>query len=251
MLRFLAIALLLSTGFVPLFASDLWDRAVEYYAAYGDLVPGRLSIRFDQYNGRGRLVSSELSELELSVGPDGEIQSEVVFASKDGKDVTEERRENPSGGAPFAGGGGDDDADDQSDSPFAGLQRSPFDPDEQGRVTVVDTGRRERINGVETRVHEFEQRTGESARTVGTAWIAEESGTPIKVVASISPLPGFVHSFEMIQEYGTDRAGRWFMTSMEFIGEGNILFIRRRLESEFLFSDYFPPPSRADTLTDQ
>jgi hypothetical protein len=240
-------SLLLLSGFASLSASDLWDMAVEYYAVYGDMVPGRLSIRFDQYNGRGRLVSSEFSELELSMGPDGEVQSEVVFASKDGKDVTEERRENPSGGAPF--GGGNDEPDDDSDSPFAGLQRSPFDPDEQDRVTVVDTGRRERINGIQTRVHEFEQRTGESARTVGTAWIAEESGTPVKVVASISPLPGFVDSFEMIQTYDTDRAGRWFMTSMEFIGEGNILFIRRRLESEFLFSDYFPLPSRADTLT--
>ena len=240
--RWVAIGLLLTGGLTSLSASDLWDRAVEYYAAYGDLVPGRLTIRFDQYNGRGKLVSSEISELAVSVGPEGEIQSEVVFASKDGKDVTEERRENPASGSPF--GGGNDDADENdSDSPFAGLQRSPFDPDEQDHITVVDTGRRESINGIPTRVHDFEQRTGESARTIGRAWIAEQDGTPVKLIANIAPLPGFIDSFEMIQKYATDGLGRWFMSSMEFIGEGNILFIRRRFESEFLFSDYFPLPA--------
>lgn len=235
-----AAILLLSIGAPSLQASDLWDRAVAQYADLGDLIPGRMVIRFDQYNGRGSLVSSETSELEISVGPDGEILSRIVRATRNGEDVTEQRRENPSGGSPFGGSNGSDGDQENDNSPFAGLQKSPFDPDEQHAVSVTDTGRTETVDGIRARVFEFQQLTGNTARTSGTAWISEETGSPVMLTASVEPLPGYVESFEMIQRFAGGGSGRWYMTAMEFSGEGRILFLRRRLESEFLFSEYFP-----------
>ena len=69
-----------------------------------------------------------------------------------------------------------------------------------------------------------------------------ESGAPVKTSASIEPLPGFVDVFQITQVFDTDSDGRWFMTRMEFVAEGNILFVRRRIESELQFSEYFLPP---------
>jgi len=219
------------------FAGELWDEAVSHYSDYGDLLPGRLRIRFDQYNGRGRLVSTETSEYAVTVGPDGEIESRVIFASKNGEDVTGDR-DQETGGAPFGGGG----EEGQSDSPFAGLQISPFDPEAQDQVTVTDTGRSEVVNGVRTRTHMFEIDTGTKTRTTGTAWIAEETGNPVKLTAQIEPLPGYIDEFRMDQSFESDSEGRWYLSRMEFVGEGNILFVRRRIESEFVFWDYFQPP---------
>lgn len=236
--RITCMALLLGICAVTAMSGELWSQAVDLYDTYGDLLPGRLSVQFDQYNGRGGLVSSERSEMAVEVGPSGEVESRIIYASKNGEDITEKRRDDTGSGAPFGGGGGDP----QSDSPFAGLQMSPFDPLEQARVTVIDTGRSETIDGVQTRIHLFQHSTGGESMTTGTVWLAEETGAPVKLTASIEPLPGFIDVFQMVQMFETDSEGRWYMTRMEFVGEGNILFVRRRLESELEFSEYFLPP---------
>ena len=231
-------AFLLVISAVGAISGELWDRAVDFYDAYCDLVPGRMSIRFDQYNGQDELVSSDVSDIEIKVGPSGEVEGRTTYASRNGEDITEERRDDPRSGAPFGGGGGDQ----QSDSPFAGLQKSPFDPSEQARVRVIDTGRSETIDGVRTRVHLFQHSTGGENMTTGTAWIAEATGAPVKLAASIEPLPGYIDRFQLVQTFETDSEGRWYTTRMEFVGEGNILFIKRRIESAFEFSEYFLPP---------
>jgi len=219
-------------------ANDLWTRAVEYYEEYGSLVPGYLEIRFDQYNGRGKLLSEEYSEIEISVGADGEITSRTIFASRDGEDVTDERQ--VSGGAPPFGGSDSDDVD--RDTPFAGLMLSPFDPDEQEHVMITDTGRLEAVEGVPARVFLYRHATSERHATQGTVWIEPGSGAPVRLSAAIDPKPGYLDEFEMVQVFETDAEGRWYLSRMSFVGEGNILFVKRRVESEFAFRDYFSPP---------
>ena len=216
-------------------ASELWDRAVAIYLENQDLMPGNMTIRVDQYNGRGDLVTSEKSEIAVSMDDDGEVTSTILVATKDGKDITEQRRNESSGSAPF-GGGGDSNGD---GSGFEGLQRSPFDPNEQSNVTVVDTGRVEYVDGTSARLHKFEMHTGDDSRTVGSAWLSLTDGYPVRLEATISPLPAFVSVFELTQHFNTDDSGRWYMSALEMTAEGSFLFIRRRVESEFEFRDYF------------
>ena len=223
----------------PAIAQDLWSDAVATYQQHAGLVPGRMVIRFDQYNGRGKLVSAEYSEIEIRVAPNGEIAGTTVYASRDGEDITAERQDG--GGAPPFAGSGDGESD--GDSPFAGLSLSPFDPDEQQRVVVTDTGRSEVLGGTVTRMFRYRHSTSEKFGTTGTVWIDPESGAPVRLTGVIEPLPGYVNEFEMIQEFDVDSDGRWYLARMRFMGEGNILFVRRRIESEFAFGDYFAPPS--------
>lgn len=238
-MRLTAILLLLLAPALVLPATPLWERAVELYRSYGDLVPGRMEIRFDQYNGRGKLVATEESEIDIWVDADGEVQSRVIRATKDGEDVTEERRENPrAGGPPFGGGPGDSQEDDEG--AFAGLQRSPFDPLEQANVRIVDVGPAALVNGVRAQAFEYEHRTGPEAVTRGTAWLSVDTGEPVRLDATVEPLPSFVREFVLRQHFDRDDEGRWIVRELEFDGAGRFLFLERRIESRLVFSDYFP-----------
>jgi hypothetical protein len=222
-------------------ANTLWDRAVDLYRETEGLVPGRMAVSFIQYNGRGQLVGTETSELELRINGDGEVEAYVISAESDGEDVTQERRENPqSAGGPF--GGAPDGDDEPGGGPFAGIQISPLDPDEQDRVRLTRVGPITLLDGIQVREIDFIHQTDEKRANTGTAWIAVETGEPVALEITIEPLPMLVHEFRMRQEYGRDADGRLVMQRMEFVGEGTLLLIRRRIESELIFSQYFPSP---------
>jgi hypothetical protein len=231
-----SVLLVLTIALAPtLWATSLWEQAVELYGTYSDLTPGRMEIRFDQYNGRGKLVTSEVSEIELWQNGDGELQTRVVSATRNGEDVTEKRRENPGSGAPPFGGSTDND----DDGAFAGLQRSPFDPSEQARVRTTDLGTTALVDGIRAREFSYVHTTGPDSATRGTAWISLDGGVPLRLYATIEPLPGFIDEFALRQRFDTDEQGRWILRELEFDGAGNVLFIRRRIESRLIFSEYF------------
>lgn len=222
-------------------ANELWLSAVDLYRQYGDLLPGRMLIEFTQYNGAGEEVSDEQSLLRFSLGPDGEPETEVIWARKDGEDVTRERREDPQSGAPFGGQAGDDD-DGEGGNAFSGLQKSPFDPAEQQNVEYTDTRQVERVGGMLTRRFEFVHHTEADAPNIGTAWLALDSGMPVKLELTLERLPLFVESLVMRQFFGLDAEQRWVSTALEFSGAGSVLFFRREIESRLEFSDYFRAP---------
>ncbi len=231
-------ALLLVSAAMPL-SADLWEQAVSLFEANQRLVPGRMEITFDQYNGWGRHISSERTVIEISLDESGELDTRILYAEKDGRDVTEERRENPQGGNPFGSGPDDGDDDPDEESPFSGLQKSPFASTEQDAVSYQDTGRREIRGGRLTHLYQYTHAATESAATTGIAWLAADSGAPVAIEATLSPLPGFVDTFSMTQEFAqTDES--WYLESMTFDGEGRILFLRRRVESQMAFAEYFP-----------
>ena len=223
------------------FPDALWQRAVDLYDQYDDLVPGSMEIRFDQYNGGGDLVSKDESQIDIFLGADGEVETRIVYARKDGEDVTAERREDPSSGALAFGGGMGGEGENDGEG-FAGLQRSPFNPAEQANLELTDTGRVERIGGVRARRYEFELRTGRNSRNVGTAWLDSESGEPRRLEMTIAPLPPFVNSFSMVQEFARDADNRWVTGELRFSGQAGFLFFTRRVESRLVFSEYFRSP---------
>jgi len=231
------LVLLLAPSLLP--ASSLWERAVTLYSSYDDLIPGRMEIQFDQYNGRGKLVATEESEIDIWVDSNGDINSRIIRATKDGDDVTEERRENPRSGAPPFGGRPGSEEEDGDGGAFAGLQRSPFDPAEQPNVRIVEVGLPVVVDGARVQAFEYEHETGAESVTRGTAWLAAETGEPVRLDATVEPLPSFVREFALRQRFDRDDEGRWIVRELEFDGVGRFLFLERRIESRLIFSDYF------------
>ncbi len=205
---------------VVLTAHPLWSIAVESLLTSGDLVPGSIAAIFDQYNGRGELISRDETVVQLWADATGEVHSRVVSAKRNGEDVSDERRDNrQSGGVPFGAGQGQADETGDNGSPFAGLQRNPFAPEEQLHVTVVGAGSRKVLDGTVVLPIEFEHRTGPGAVNRGTAWIDVDSGDPVRLETTIDPLPRFVSELMMVQHYARNREGQLVVERVEFSGE--------------------------------
>jgi hypothetical protein len=235
--HFYSIAVLTLIVSAPLLGQDLWQKAVAFHRAYSDLTPGRVEVQFSQYNGREELVSREESLYVISVTDEGELDSRLVYARKDGEDVTEERREDPSSGSPFGGG---PEGESEGGGAFSGLSKSPFDPEEQGNVVTTRTSEVVSVNGGRARRFDFVHETGADSASIGSAWLDVETGMPLRLRVGLQEPPGFIDAFSLVQEYGLDSQGRWVGTSLRFSGAGRILFFRRRIESTIEFSEHFP-----------
>ncbi len=227
--------------FLPAFllAHPLWREAVGALQESEGLVPGSMSMRFDQYNGRGDLISSDETLVRLWIDANGEVQSTIVLARSNGEDVTEQRRGDPGAGSRMFGPGAGDDGD---GSPFASLQRSPFAVEEQPRVTIIAVGPAQSLDGRTVLPLEFEHRTAPDVLSRGTAWLDAESGTPVRLESTFEPLPRFVSTLRMVQHYARDNDGNLIVERLEFSGDGRFLLFRRRLESVLFFSEYFRLP---------
>ena len=217
----------------------LWERAVAHFAASANLLPGRMQTTFVQYNGRGKLVRTDVNEVIIRVDSDGEIVADLVYSETDGEDVTSENRGRSRGGVPFARGRDDDD---DGNDPFGGLDLSPFDPEEQHKVAYKSIGPESTLEGIRVQEFEFTHETEQRRNNIGRAWVAVDTGEPVALELTLEPLPVVITEFIMRQEFGRDADGRLIMERMEFIGEGTLVLVRRRIESELVFSNYFPSP---------
>jgi len=229
--RILLRLVLLLIAVFPVAGSELWDRAVDIFDRNSDLIPGRLHAYFVQFNGRGHLVSETEAEYEISLDENGEMVSELVYMRENGE-AADGDADAGSGASSSPDGGG---------NAFGGLDLSPFDPEQQGVVSVGREGMTERIGDQIAVAIPYRHQTNDEATVEGTAWLSVEDGTPLRLVYTLDPLPRFVDRFEVVQEFTTDE-NRWMLTSVSFEADGHILFVRRRIESRMEFSNYFRAP---------
>jgi hypothetical protein len=226
--------LLISASFLP--ADARWNRAVSIYAKNQDWLPRSMVILTEELNNEDEVQSWELQRLAVFKNSDGEMDSRILSAEKNGEDVTEERRKNPQSGNPMAG------APENEDSDFSSFQKSPFDPEEQPGVSYRRTGKSRWIDGRRTYEYSFEHLHEKDRKTFGSAWLADDSGAPILVAISMEPLPTFVHHLEAKLYYRFDADAEWYMKKMSFEGRGGFLFIRKNIRSTITFSDYIRMP---------
>jgi hypothetical protein len=237
---------------LPISADTLWNRAVEIFEENEGLFARRMSFRYDEYDGRGELRNWEERTMRMSMGEDGETEGEILSATRNGEDVTEDRREDPSGGGPalFGGAGGQDASDGpegeagdaEDDGGFRNLEKSPFDPEEQNRVVYEATGEHRVIDGERARAYTFTHRPFGETATVGTAWLDVESGAPLLVEMTLDPLPrpALLKELSMLSEYEFD-GQMWYVSDVEMVVSGQFLFLRRTIETTMEFSDYIRP----------
>lgn len=211
------------------FAADaLWQKAVTVYEANDNWVPGRMLIRTEELAKDGTVKSVEEAHVALSVNDKGEVESEYVSVTKDGKDVTGSRNRNPDRGN---GGGG-----------FTS-QSSPFDPELAQQVEAKRVPGTKTINGREFAEYRFVLTQEDDPDVTGTAWIDVETGAPYRVSSTVDPLPRFVSSLEIRIDYTYTGDGRWYPEEISFQGAGTILFIKKAYRSTMRLSDHFRAPA--------
>lgn len=215
-----------------LFADTLWNRAVQRFAENANWLAENMYISAVQRNGRDELMTEEVSHVQLYENGRGEIETRVVFATKDGEDITDERQAGSEGMAEqFLAGEGD--------NPFTDINRSPFAPAERENVTFVRTDRIAWKQGLRSRAYQFEHRLGPRERTMGTVWLSEAEGGPVEMQFSVDPRPAFVNFVNVRLRYALRENGDMYVTEGFIEAEGQFLFVIRRFQLELEFEDHF------------
>lgn len=252
-----------STGAAAKAQPPLWAKAVKIFEANKDLVPGTVRQKIQELEDDGRVKSESNAEISLALDGAGKIKSDVVKASKDGKDVTaaERKKAEESSKKEAArelkkkkdaekkakkASKSDSDKDSKESSHSVSSGDGPFDPEIQKDVCVTETGARETIDG-RTCVrfgYTYPVRTekpskGKPALVKGTAWIEDDTGNPVKIEFTNDPLPKGAKSMLTKFHYGSGGNGSWILERMEFEGSGSFLFIKKRIRGDISLGDYW------------
>jgi len=238
----------------------LWIQAVQILESSKDLVPGKALQKIQELDDKGGVKSQ--TNVEISIAPDeaGNIKSDIVKASKDGKDITGEEkkkaaeREKKEAAAAKKAAKEDRESDSDERSHSFSMDDGPFNAERQSDVRVTETRTRETIDGMSCVCFEFsypEKQKGKArskgtpATVKGTAWIDEGSGHPMKVEFTMEPLPKHVKNLRTTMQYGTDASGPWVLKQMVFEAHGAFLVFAKRIRGDMLFSDYWKYEKRS------
>ena len=79
---------------VPLLvcADELWERAVAQFSKNTGWIAGRTEIITENLNRKGEVRSVERRLTHSRAAPGGGVESEIIHAERNGKDVTAEER---------------------------------------------------------------------------------------------------------------------------------------------------------------
>jgi hypothetical protein len=237
----------------------LWAQAVKIFEANKDLVPGKVLQKIQELEDNGRVKSQTDIDITLSLDGAGKIRSDVVRASKDGKDITAEERkkaekrekkeaakEAAKKGAVKKDAKEDSKSDSGERSYSFSMNDSPLNPERQNDVRVTEARSGEMIDGARCICFDFSypEKSGtrskvKPATIVGKAWIDESSGRPIKLEYASDPLPKHVKSMTTTLRYGMDGTGPWVLKQMVFDVRAAFLVIKKKIHGDFAFSDYW------------
>ena len=231
----------------------LWAQAVKIFEANKDLVPGKVLQKIQELEDDGRAKSESNVEISLALDGEGKIKSDIVKASKDGKDITAEeqkkadersKKEAKRNAKKNSKGDSDEDSKERSHSLSSG--DSPFNPELQNDVSITETNARETIDGrncvrfgYSYPVPTEKPSKKKPALVKGTAWIEEGTGNPVKIEFTNDPLPKGAKSLLTTMHYGSDGNGSWILERMEFEASGSFLFFKKRIRGDIALSDYW------------
>ena len=237
----------------------LWVQAVRILESNKDLVPGKAAQKMQELEDNGRVKSQTDIDITLSLDGAGKIKSDIVRASKDGKDITAEERkkaekrekkeaakEAAKKDAAKKEAKEDSKSDSGERSHSFSLDDSPLNPERQNDVRVTEAKSGEMIDGARCARFDFScpeksgtRSKGKPATIVGKAWIDENSGRPVKLEYTSDPLPKHVKSMTTTLRYGMDGTGPWVLKQMVFDVRAAFLVINKKIHGDIAFSDYW------------
>ena len=240
----------------------LWAQAVKVFEANKDLVPGKVLQKIQELGDDGRVKSESNAEVSLALDGEGKIKSDIVKASKDGKDVTAEERKKADerskkeaakekkkkdaekNAKKSSKGDSGEDSNERSHS--ISSNDNPFNPEIQDDVRITETKSRETIDGRSCIRFGYSypvppEKPSKDKPTFfkGTAWIEESTGNPVKIEYTNDPLPKGAKSMLTTLHYGSGGNGSWIVEKMEFEASGSFLFFKKRIRGDISLGDYW------------
>lgn len=208
----------------------LWLKAVESARAAKPWVPGVTVMRIEVSDDRGKLLDSYESRFSISPDAGGVPVMSVESSIHNGKDETKKEREAQEKRNRDAAKDG---------KPAFDMGDNPFDPDVQALVTGHLRDGTEEIGGRTCVVYTFSLKRKDGSYAEGTAALERDTGTPVEVRYTLSPLPRGAQSFTAVLRYGPGPAGQGFLQGVEMNGKGRILFISRAFHSDIVLDGWW------------
>lgn len=203
-------------------AEQLWQQARQAWTRGEAYKPGQMRIVSDEIDRRGQVSSSTVTLLSMRyVG--GQTQTEVIMATKDGKDVTAQTR------ADYA----------RRDSNASAQTDGPFNPDDLIPFTAsafpdLRRGPSQLQGGFLVLPYEI---TKKKSGSVGRLFLSP-AGWPLRMTYTLQPLPPLVSMFEGEVHFSRLENDSLVASQMSFLAEGGLLLVRKRFSIRMEFTDY-------------
>jgi hypothetical protein len=212
-------------------ADPLWLKAVAAASRAKAWSPGEMRILIELADDGGRMLDAWDNRYRISAGSDGVIRTEVVSASRNGKDETRKERE--------AQAKRDAEAPSVDGSSWTRFLDDPFDPAVQESATVSRLAGSRTIAGAACVAFSFTLAKPKGASVEGTAWLDVATGMPVEVVSAPVPLPRGAHELSTVVRYADG-----LPAEVRVEGSGSLLFFKRRFSSAITLDGWFPLPAR-------
>ncbi len=200
----------------------LWLKAVELFKHNENWVPGKVVTDFTLKNSKGEIEEHTITVLRVSIDEKGEIKKELVSLTFNGEDKTDEAKEK-----------GQTPGSDKDDFTF---KEAPFYPANQDKIIIKRTSEKE-IDGKRCIGFEYTLTLPDITKS-GTIWLDMESGAPVLNVFTPAPLPKNVKRLENRVTYHFNPDGAFYISKIEYDGEGGMLFIKKNFHGEMTFRNF-------------
>ncbi|MBN2498939.1 MAG: hypothetical protein JXR96_30395 [Deltaproteobacteria bacterium] len=204
---------------------SLWAKAVELADRNRSWVAGRMEIRSQVQDGDGKIEQREACSYRNLKAEGGRIRTELQKATRDGKDVTSEKRAS--------------EASEKGDLVVRLHSDHPFLPEDQPKVALARTAKTKEIQGRQCIGYEYSLRIDAQTSTSGTAWLDSQTGAPLEIEFSQRPLPPHTDRMRTSIRFELSSAGCWRESGRRTEAEASFFFQTKHLLTEMSFGDYF------------
>ncbi|MFA6507816.1 MAG: hypothetical protein WCT14_17065 [Treponemataceae bacterium] len=211
-------------------ARSYWDAAVAFVVEGNKYLPGRMETLMEELDWQGLVVTSERSIFSLSYGGEDvhKPKEALLYAEKNGKDITEERRRNPATPPPS-----------REDE---GSSATPLDPAYQIGLELLSMSRQV-LDGRSVMEISFEQPVGKRTYR-GAVRVDAATGLPIDAIYGFKKLPPFVEDMEtriayrVIQKPSAEATAGVVVDAVRFRAVATFIIVKKRVRGELRFLDH-------------
>ena len=201
----------------------LWNKAVEISRASRGWIPGSASFLLETVDEKGASTESWQLWYRIAPSPTGGVAAEVTRATHNGADATKKEQENQKK---------------RKAMPFT-MQDNPFDPAVQASVEPRARGETALVGERRCALYDFSMKKKDASVLTGTAWLDAESGSPVELRYTVSPLPRGLFEMRTTLRFALGPAGDGFLSEVLVEGVGGILFIRKGFRTVIAMDGYW------------
>jgi hypothetical protein len=211
-----------------------WERAAVMGKRSQDYVPGSMRTETVEYGKKGEVTSREESLNDLIYDSSGQVESRIVWAKKDGKDVTEEKRAEYEKARAKAESKKGKTKDNEN---FSMSIPDPLNPPE-GATVKRGTPASVKEGGRQYWDFPFEYKQKGIFDYQGSMRLDATSGMPVSMDYRLKPLPIGVRYADFAIKFEPFGEGAFVATAMKIGFDANMIIFEKKMDMAVTMQEY-------------